>query len=125
MLLKWLAERQDTTEGRRTTREQQEAAEIARDREKLNERTNSWIARLEEDNKRLRGAIENRDDEIAALGRYLTDLRWYAWTLRGLMREARHIAQAQQRMMPQPNAIPPIVWQEEPVEPPMIQPPGE
>lgn len=126
MFLKWWGERRDGAEGRRMTREQKEAEEIARDRQKLNDATNAWIARLQAENEELRERLEKRESYIDAIERLLDEWRWHAWTLRGLMREARQALDATRRLMPPQGSesIPQIVWAPEPVEPP-IRRPGE
>jgi predicted RNase H-like nuclease (RuvC/YqgF family) len=122
MFIKWWAERKDTSDGKRLTREQQEAAEIARDREKLNERTNGWIARIEAENERL--AARNKELQANAddLERMLDQWRWYAWHVRGMMREARAMVAAQQRLTDPTGKLPAIVWTPEPDEPAMRKP---
>lgn len=113
VLIQWLAKRKDAAREAAQTQQARDAAEIQAEREKLSARTNVWIDWIQGDNRALRERIKeieaDRDRcerETDAYRRTLTDVR-------GLLREARAIADAETRVGGRPTKE----WTQEPPDP--------
>ena len=98
VLLQWLATRRDKSAERTQTQRERDAAEIQTEREKLSARTNVWIDWIQSDNKALRERIKEVESERDKCERQTDAYRRLCYELRGLMREARAIADAQARV---------------------------